>query len=61
LEKLERGLIDTAQERHASVPAIFQSGIGEFDAGSLEEQGRGDEADVVTGHTHLLVVDTGTH
>ncbi len=30
---------DTAQERHAPVPAIFMGGIGEFDAGSLEERG----------------------
>ncbi len=50
---------DTAQERHAPVPTIFKGGIGEFDAGSLEERGRGDEEDVV--HPHLPVVDTCTH
>ncbi len=50
---------NTAQERHTPVPAIFQGGIGEFDAGSLEERGRGDEEYVF--HPHLLVVDACTH
>jgi hypothetical protein len=37
----------------------LNGGICEFDAGSLEEGGRGDEEDVV--HPHLPVVDTCTH
>ncbi len=50
---------DTAQEHYAPVPAIFQGGIGEVGAGSLEEWERRDEEDVV--HPHLLVVDACTH
>jgi hypothetical protein len=51
-------LPDTEEEHHAPMPAILQGGV-KLGAGSLKEQGLGNEEDIV--YPHLLVDDACTH